>query len=134
MDGAVTRAIKAIGNAGVVADIVRLRKFSKHKREIQRERQRLGRLADFLTAEWQRHYAKEQQMRDQEKATIKRLVAAQTMERMEMYLHYYDDHAYLTCGHMCNDIIRSRWSEIEQNSGQETSRSLSEMYGSWDTP
>ena len=39
MDGAVTRAIEAIGNAGVMVDIIRLRKFSEHKREIQRERQ-----------------------------------------------------------------------------------------------
>ena len=44
-------------------------------------------------------------MRDQEKATIERLVAACTMERMEMYLHYHDDHAYLTRGYMHNDII-----------------------------
>ena len=81
-----------------------------------------------------RHYAEEKQMRDQEKATIERLVAARTMERMEMYLHYHDDHAYLTHGYMRNDIIRSGWSEIEQSSGQETSKSLPEMYGSWDAP
>ena len=37
MDGAVTRAIEAIGDAGVIADIIRLRKFSEHKREIQQE-------------------------------------------------------------------------------------------------
>ena len=37
MEGAVTRAIEAIGDAGVMADIIRLRKFSEHKREIQRE-------------------------------------------------------------------------------------------------
>ena len=80
MDRAVTRAIEAIGDAGVMADILRLRKFSEHKHEIQREQQRLGRLADFLTAEWRRHYAEEKQMRDQEKATIERLVAARTME------------------------------------------------------
>ena len=53
---------------------------------------------------------------------------------MEMYLHYHDDHAYLTCGHMHNDIIRSSWSEIERSLGQETSKSLPEMYGSWDAP
>ena len=35
MDGAVTRAIEAIGDAGVMVDIIRLRKFSKHKWEIQ---------------------------------------------------------------------------------------------------
>ena len=52
MDGAVTQAIEAIGNTDVMADILRLRKFSKHKREIQREHQRLGQLTDFLTAEW----------------------------------------------------------------------------------
>ena len=39
MDGAVTWAIKAIGDAGVMADIIRLRKFSEHKQEIQREQQ-----------------------------------------------------------------------------------------------
>ena len=37
MDGAVTQVIKAIGDTGVMADIIRLRKFSEHKREIQRE-------------------------------------------------------------------------------------------------
>ena len=133
MDGAVTRVIKAIGNAGVMANIIRLRKFSERKREIQREHQRLGRLADFLTAEWRRHYVEEKQMRDQEKSTIKWLVATCTMERMKMYLHYHNNHAYLTCSHMHNDILRSSWSKIEQSSGQETSRSLPEMYGSWDT-
>ena len=70
MDRAVTRAIEAIGDTGVMADILRLRKFSEHKREIQRECQWLGRLADFLTAKWHRHYTEEKQMRDQEKATI----------------------------------------------------------------
>ena len=75
MDGAVTRAIEAIGDAGVMADIIRLRKFSEHKREIQRECQRLGQLVDFLTTKWRQHYAKKKQMRDQEKATIERLVA-----------------------------------------------------------
>ena len=52
-------------------------------------------------------------MHDQEKATIKRLVAAHTMEQMEIYFHYHDGHAYLTRGHMRNNIIRSGWSEIE---------------------
>ena len=73
-------------------------------------------------------------MRNQEKATIEQLVTTRMMERMEMYLHYHDDHAYLTCGHMCNDIIRSSWSKIERSSGQETLKSLPEMYGSWDAP
>ena len=53
MDYVVTRAIEAIGDAGVAADIHRLRRFSERKREVQRERQRLSRLADFLTSEWQ---------------------------------------------------------------------------------
>ena len=37
MDRAVTRVIKAVGNVDVMADIIRLRKFSEHKREIQQE-------------------------------------------------------------------------------------------------
>ena len=52
-------------------------------------------------------------MHDQDKANIERLVAARTMERMEMYLQYHDNHTYLTHGHMHNDIIRSGWSKIE---------------------
>ena len=99
MDGVVTRAIEAIGNAGVMANIIRLRKFSERKREIQRERQRLGHFANFLTAKWHRHHTKEKQMRDQERATIEWLVTACTTERMEMYLHYHDGHTYLTRGH-----------------------------------
>ena len=35
MDYVVTRAIEAIGDAGVVADIYRLRCFSERKRKIQ---------------------------------------------------------------------------------------------------
>ena len=134
MDSAITRAIEAIGDAGVTADIIRLRKFSERKCKTQREHQRLGHLADFLTAEWCRHYAEERQMRDQEKATIERLVAARTMERMEPYLHYHDDHAYLTHSHMHNDILWGSWNEIEQSSGQETCKSLPDMYGSWEAP
>ena len=42
MDRAVTQAIEAIGDAGVMVDILWLRKFSEHKQEIQQERQRLG--------------------------------------------------------------------------------------------
>lgn len=44
-------------------------------------------------------------MRDQEKATIEQLVATQMMEQMELYLHYHDDHAYLTCAPMRNNIL-----------------------------
>ena len=128
MDRAITRAIEAIGNAGITADIIRLRRFSKQKHEIQREQQGLGRLANFLTTKWCQHYARERQMRNQEKATIERLVAAQTMEQMEPYLHFHNDHAYLTCSHMRNDILQSGWNEIEWSSGQETSKSLPNMY------
>ena len=52
MDGAVTRAIEAIGDTGVMADVICLRKFSEQKRKIQWEQQKLGRFANFLTAEW----------------------------------------------------------------------------------
>ena len=112
MDGAVTRAIEAIGDAGIMDDIIRLRKFSERKCEIQRERQQLGRLADFLTAKWCRHYAEEWQMHDQEKAMIGWLVAAWMIEQMEPYPHYHNDHAYLTRTHMHNDILQGGWSEI----------------------
>ena len=76
MDYVVTRAIEAIVDAGVAADIYRLHRFSERKREIQWERQWLSCLADFLTSEWQRHYGEEKRLCAQEEATIKRLIAA----------------------------------------------------------
>ena len=59
MDYVVMRAIEAIGDVGVAADIYRLRWFSERKQEVQQEHQRLSRLANFLTSEWQRHYGEE---------------------------------------------------------------------------
>ena len=53
MDYVVTRAIEAIGDVGVAANIYRLHRFSERKREVQREHQRLSCLADFLTSKWQ---------------------------------------------------------------------------------
>ena len=53
MDYVVTWAIEAVGDAGVAADVYRLRCFSERKCKIQQERQRLSHLADFLTSEWQ---------------------------------------------------------------------------------
>lgn len=73
-------------------------------------------------------------MRDQEKATIEQLVAARTMEQMEPYLYYLDDHTYLTHTHMRNNILQGGWSKIERSSGQKMSKSLPEIYKSWDTP
>ena len=105
MDYVVTRAIEAIGDAGVAADIYRLRRFSERKREVQRERQRLSRLADFLTSEWQRHYGEEKRIRAQEEAAIKRLIAARVTKHMEPYIHFNDEHAYLSRSHMRNDIL-----------------------------
>ena len=134
MDYVVTRAIEAIGDAGVAADINRLRRFSERKREVQRERQRLSRLADFLTSEWQRHYREEKQIRAQEEAAIKRLIAARVTERMEPYIHFNDEHAYLSRSHMRNDILRSGWNELEQNYGTDITRPRPTVYGSWTAP
>ena len=130
MDYVVTRAIEAIGDAGVAADIHRLCRFSERKQEVQRERQRLSRLADFLTAEWQRHYREERQIRAQEEAAIKRLIAARVTERMEPYIHFNDEHAYLSRSHMRNDILRSGWNELEQNYGTDITRPRPTVYGS----
>ena len=134
MDYVVMQAIEAIGDAGVAADIYRLRRFSERKREIQRERQRLSRLADFLTSEWQRHYSEEKRVRAQEEAAIKRLIAARVTERMEPYIHFNDEHAYLSHSHMHNDIFHSGWNELEQNYGMDVTRPRRTVYGSWTTP
>ena len=36
---------------------------------------------------------------------------------MEPYIHFNDEHAYLSRSHMRNDILRSGWNELEQNYG-----------------
>ena len=117
MDYVVTQAIEAIGDAGVAADVYRLRCFSEKKREVQREHQRLSHLTDFLTSEWQRHYTEEKGIRAQEEAAIKRLIAACVTERIEPYIHFNNEHTYLSCSHMRNDILRSGWNKLEQNYG-----------------
>ena len=117
MDYVITQAIEAIGDAGVTADVYRLRCFSERKREVQRERQRLSHLADFLTSEWQQHYGEKKRIQAQEEAAIKRLIAARVTERMGPYIHFNDEHAYLSRSHMHNNILRSGWNELEQNYG-----------------
>ena len=134
MDYVVMRAIEAIGDVGVAADIYRLRWFSERKQEVQQERQRLSRLANFLTSEWQRHYGEEKWIRAQEEAAIKRLIATRVTECMEPYIHFNDEHAYLSRSHMRNDILRSGWNELEQNYGANIMRPRPTVYGSWTAP
>ena len=73
-------------------------------------------------------------MRVQEEATIKRLIAARVTERMEPYIHFNDEHAYLSRSHMRNDILRSGWNELEQNYGTDITRPRPTVYGSWTAP
>ena len=134
MDYVVTLAIEVIGDAGVAADVYRLRCFSERKREIQRERQRLSRLADFLTSEWQWHYGEEKRLHAQEEAAIKWLIVVRVTEHMEPYIHFNDEHAYLSRSHMHNDILRSGWNKLEQNYGTNVTRPRPTVYGSWTAP
>ena len=134
MDYVVTWAIEAVGDAGIVADVYRLCCFSERKHKIQRERQRLSHLADFLTSEWQRHYGKEKRLRAQEEAAIKQLITTRVTKHMEPYIHFNDEHAYLSRSHMCNDILHSGWNELEQNYGTNVTRPRPTVYGSWTAP
>ena len=77
---------------------------------------------DFLTSEWQRHYGEEKQLRAQEEAAIKWLIAARVTERMEPYIHFNNEHTYLSRSHMRNDILCSGWNELEQNYGTDVMR------------
>ena len=85
---------------------------------------------DFLTSEWQQHYAEEKQIRAQEEAAIKRLIAACVTERMEPYIHFNDEHTYLSCSHMHNNILRSGWNELKQNYGTDITQPQPTVYGS----
>ena len=74
---------------------------------------------DFLTSEWQQHYGEEKRVWAQEEAAIKRLITARVTKRMEPYIHFNNEHAYLSCSHMRNDILCSGWNELEQNYGMD---------------
>ena len=53
---------------------------------------------------------------------------------MEPYIHFNDEHAYLSRSHMRNDILRSGWNELEQNYGTDITRPRPTVYGSWTAP
>ena len=53
---------------------------------------------------------------------------------MEPYIHFNDEHAYLSCSHMHNNILRSGWNELEQNYGTDITRPRPTVYGSWTAP
>ena len=53
---------------------------------------------------------------------------------MEPYIHFNDEHAYLSRSHMCNNILRSGWNELEQNYGTDITRPQPTVYGSWTAP
>ena len=55
-------------------------------------------------------------------------------ECMEPYIHFNDEHAYLSQSHMCNDILRSGWNELEQNYSTDITRPRPTVYGSWTAP
>ena len=63
MNYVITRALGALEDAGVTVDVHRLCQFSERKREVQQECQQLSHLANFLTVEWQQHYAEEKRIR-----------------------------------------------------------------------
>ena len=50
---------------------------------------------------------------------------------MEPYIHFNDEHAYLSHSHMRNDILRSGWNELEQNYGTDVTQPRPMVYGSW---
>ena len=53
---------------------------------------------------------------------------------MEPYIHFNDEHAYLSHSHMRNDILQSRWNELEQNYGTDITQPQPTVYGSWTAP
>ena len=53
---------------------------------------------------------------------------------MEPYIHFNDEHTYLSHSHMRNDILRSGWNELEQNYGTDVTRPQPAVYGSWTAP
>ena len=53
---------------------------------------------------------------------------------MEPYIHFNDEHAYLSHFHMRNDILCSGWNELEQNYGTDVTQPRPTVYRSWTTP
>ena len=53
---------------------------------------------------------------------------------MEPYIDFNDKHAYLSCSHMRNNILRSGWNKLEQNYGTDFTKPQPTVYGSWTAP
>ena len=53
---------------------------------------------------------------------------------MKPYIHFNDEHTYLSRSHMRNDILRSGWNKLEQNYGTDVTQPRPMVYGSWTAP
>ena len=69
-------------------------------------------LEDFALKERQRYYKRDQDLIDEEKEVRDRLIQARVVERMEPYLHFFDDHGHLQNLASRNSIIRGGWEDL----------------------
>ena len=53
---------------------------------------------------------------------------------MEPYIHFNDEHTYLSCSHMRNNILHSGWNKLEQNYGTDVTRPQPMVYRSCTAP
>ena len=108
----VNRALEALGDRGISADVLRLRQFPGRRRALQEMKNQITRLEDFVLKERQRYYKRDQDLIDEEKEVRDRLVQAKAVERMEPYLHFFDDHGHLQNLTSRNNIIRGGWEDL----------------------
>ena len=108
----VNRALEALGDQGVSTDVLRLRQFPGRRRALQEMKNQITRLEDFVLKECQRYYKRDQDLIDKEKEVRDRLIQARAVERMEPYLHFFDDHGHLQNLASRNSIIRGGWEDL----------------------
>ena len=112
MEPVVNRALEVLGDRGISADVLCLRQFPGRRRALQEMRNQITRLEDFILKECQRYYKRDQALIDEEKEVRDRLIKARAVERMEPYLHFFDDHGHLQNLTSRNNIICGRWEDL----------------------
>jgi hypothetical protein len=113
LDLSIQRALIALGDYGVNADIICYRWIPSLCHQLQHQYAKIKRLEVFVQGEWHEYHSEAKQIHDKEQAVANRLCQTQVVQRLEPFLHYHDEHAHLqTTTAKRNLIMREGWQHI----------------------
>jgi hypothetical protein len=112
LNPAVNRAVEAIGDLEVSADIIHLRRIPEKRRTLAKRKLQLQAFNNFMRQKWQDHYREVRKVDAEYLHVTKCLINARVSERAELYLSYFDDHQHLQNPTSCNSLIRENWKHL----------------------